>query len=146
MGWTGEELALALAWRDEDPPLAYGEIALRLGGRSAEAVRQKLISHRVAEARGGARGRLDWMEERIGGPCLGERHFQGVLMGGGGHSRFTEVARRGWPKGHYWALTMPLIGPDGRHRPCTRYDCQCLGAPCARSGLTPGGIYLETFE
>lgn len=127
MSWTDGEYQQAVAWRGLEPPLEYSEIARRLGGRrSPEAVRQKLISERLNERIGGRRTRTEWREHEITGPCLGERVFLRRLMAGGGHSRFTEVARNPDSRQAYWALTLPLIGPDGWARPCARADCQCI--------------------
>ena len=132
MAWTADEYRLARDLRGEAPPVRFEEIARRLGGgRSGEAVRQKLISERLAERRGGARGRMDWKADLIEGPCLGDEVFLGALMAGGGHSRFSEVARNpgsgtGSKRAAYWALVMPLVGPNGEPRPCPASWCQCL--------------------
>jgi hypothetical protein len=145
MSWTEAEAALARALRREDPPVRYADIARCLGGgRSAEAVRQKLISDRVAAARGGRRGRMDWVAGHIDGPCLGDRDFQRALMAGGGHSRFSEVVRNPGTSAAYRALVMPLIGPDGRPRPCAASHCQCVASRSERACETAPAHLKET--
>ncbi len=126
MAWTDKEFRRVEAWRALTPPMEFAEIGRRLGGRSGEAVRQKVISERSHAARGGKRGRTDWRESEIVGPRLGEAVFVARLMAGGGHSRFTDLVRN--PESHaaYWALRLPLIGPDDLPRPCGRAECQCI--------------------
>jgi hypothetical protein len=134
MSWTDAEADLARAWRAEETPVTYAEIARRLGGgRSGEAVRQKLISDRIAAARGGRRGRMDWREGCVGGARLGDRVFQRLLMAGGGHSRFSEIARNSGTTAAYWALVKPLLGPDGLPRPCAAAGCRCVASEGARA-------------
>lgn len=128
MAWTESEYQMVLELRARRPPATYGEIAARLGGgRTGEAVRQKLISERVAAASGSSRSRSAWMDRRLGGRPLGDKAFVRRLIAGGGHSRFTEIVRNDGTRAAYHALVMPLAGPDGRARPCGTGTCQCIG-------------------
>jgi hypothetical protein len=136
MAWTRAEYEQVRAWRAGRPPLTFDEIAARLGGRSGEAVRQKLISEHSHEVRGGRRPPHQPLDQAVVGPRLGERTFQRLLLAGGGHSRFTEIERNpGCPQA-YPVMLLPMIGPDGRPRPCADRGCQCVASrrarPCGR--------------
>lgn len=115
--WRDDEIAQALAWRAERPPMVYREIGARLGGRSEQSVRLKLYDERMRAKRGG-NNPVGWSHaerERHGPAPIAnrDRDLIEACRRTGGFTAFSVQQLRG----SQWALCRPIVGGDGRPRP-----------------------------
>ena len=116
--WSDEDVRLATEWRRLLPPMTYGEIGARLGGRSEQSVRLKLYDERLKAKRGGSNRPVGFPRserERYGPKRIANRDAAMVAAcrRDGGFSAFSAQHLRGG----LLALCRPVVGAGGIARP-----------------------------